>query len=84
MEQKWEQIATELQAQLDKVKSEISQYPGPITGCDAQFNYLLEQRYALAGELARLRKIQNNVLQSDKGQVVLDDFLATSLCPSDS
>ncbi len=26
------------------IQTEISGYPGPISGCDAQFNYLLEER----------------------------------------
>jgi len=56
MDTQWEQIRRGLQKKLDFIKKEISQYPGPITGCDAQFNYLLEQRYALAGELTRLKK----------------------------
>lgn len=33
-----------LVAAKEKVAAEISDYPTPISGCDAQFNYLLAER----------------------------------------
>lgn len=35
---------------------EISDYPMPISGCDAQFNHLLAERRRLDGALDRLRQ----------------------------
>ena len=47
----------ELQAYLDRVRrsvdEEIRSYPTPIPRCDAQFNYLYEQRARLAQALQR-------------------------------
>ena len=43
-------------AALRKLNDEISQYPGPISGCDAQFNYLLDCRRRLERALAALRR----------------------------
>ena len=45
----------DLNIKLAKVEEEIRSYPSPITGCDAQFNYLLEQRSLLLAELAKNR-----------------------------
>lgn len=33
---------------------EITAYPMPIAGCDAQFNHLLDQRQRVVGALAQL------------------------------
>ena len=32
---------------LNQINQELADYPSPITGCDAQYNYLLEQRTML-------------------------------------
>ena len=32
---------------LNQINQELENYPSPITGCDAQYNYLLEQRTML-------------------------------------
>ena len=45
----------DLRAQKQKVEAEIAAYPRPITGCDAQFNALLEERARLAKELQEIR-----------------------------
>ena len=34
----------ELQAAQKQLNAEISSYPAPISGCDAQFNFLLAER----------------------------------------
>jgi hypothetical protein len=47
--------ATEaLRACLSEVRDEITGYPGPIAGCDAQFNALLDSRRRLERALAEL------------------------------
>ena len=39
--------ATSLQKELMELNEELGNYPSPITGCDEQFNYLLERRTEL-------------------------------------
>lgn len=43
-----------LKAPIDR---QIREYPTPIAGCDAQFNYLLDERRRLAQDLNRLDAI---------------------------
>lgn len=45
---------TELQVARQKIAAEISGYPTPIAGCDAQFNHLLAQRYKVNAALEAL------------------------------
>lgn len=52
--QTWQAVQDQLTVRRTKLNEEIASYPGPITGCDAQFNHLLEQRAGLNAELARL------------------------------
>lgn len=39
---------------LARINDEIASYPGPIAGCDAQFNHLLDCRRRLQRALAEL------------------------------
>ncbi len=50
----WDAVRRHLEAKRRPVEQEIRRYPAPIAGCDAQFNYLLEQRAVLSRELVRL------------------------------
>ncbi|WP_225025902.1 hypothetical protein [Xinfangfangia pollutisoli] len=45
---------TELQVARQKIAAEISGYPTPIAGCDAQFNHLLAQRHKVNAALEAL------------------------------
>ena len=36
------------------LNAEISSYPSPISGCDAQFNFLLDERYKICQALGAL------------------------------
>ncbi len=47
-----EQALVDARRALDR---EISEYPAPIAGCDAQFNHLLAERRRLAAALDALR-----------------------------
>ncbi len=49
----WQQIQQQLQRQQAAIIAEIRSYPPPIPACDAQFNYLLEQRTAVRQERRR-------------------------------
>ncbi len=57
MPQTWQAAHDELTARRARLNKEIAGYPGPITGCDAQFNHLLERRAGLNAELARLSEM---------------------------
>ena len=70
----WQQIRVELEARRSAINAEISAYPAPITGCDAQFNHLTEQRSALNRELARLE-----AASADDTPGAAEAFLAS--CP---
>ena len=50
----WRELKRRLEAQRAAPIEEIGAYPGPITGCDAQFNHLLELRSGINRELQRL------------------------------
>jgi len=41
----------DLEAKLKEINAEIRYYPGPIAGCDAQFNWLLEERMHINKQL---------------------------------
>ena len=43
-----------LQKKLIELNEEIGNYPSPITGCDEQFNYLLERRTELEKRIREL------------------------------
>ena len=44
-----------LEQRRTQVMQEIRAYPGPIAGCDAQFNFLLEQRASISEQLNYLQ-----------------------------
>ncbi len=43
-----------LEAARRHIADEITSYPGPISGCDAQFNHLLAERARVGAALAAL------------------------------
>ena len=43
-----------LEAARQRLSNEIASYPGPIAGCDEQFNHLLAQRNRVSAALAAL------------------------------
>lgn len=48
--------AASLEAELQRIKMEIAEYPGPIAGCDAQFNHLLAERQRILDALGKFRE----------------------------
>ena len=46
-----------LKEELQGINDKIGNYPSPITGCDEQFNYLLDRRSELE---KRIRKLSEN------------------------
>ena len=53
-----------LVARKAEIAAEIRNYPGPIPGCDAQFNSLLEIRRILAQELLRLDALADDSISA--------------------
>ena len=53
--QTWQAVQDKLETMRAALNQEIASYPAPITGCDAQFNHLLEQRTDLNAELGRVK-----------------------------
>ena len=78
VEEAWTSIEAFLNEKLCVVKEEIRHYPAPIPACDAQFNYLLEQRSHLPQEIARVQAFRQSASQKD-ARKVLNTFIATSL-----
>lgn len=48
------EVQTALAAAREALQREIADYPGPISGCDAQFNHLLAERRRLHDALNAL------------------------------
>ena len=80
----WAMIHQHLQEESRRVHSEIRNYPAPIPACDAQFNYLLEERAALSSELARVRESMNEDTDREDARSSIDAFLNFSSCLGDS
>ena len=55
----------ELEAEKQRLYDEIRGYPTPITACDQQFNWLLEQQTRVTAELHRLRGSVPGSLRTD-------------------
>ena len=55
-------MESDLKNKLKELNEEIRYYPGPIAGCDAQFNWLLEERIRLANQLKELTDISHREL----------------------
>lgn len=69
-----EVLRDRIEARMMALAREIRSYPGPIAGCDAQFNYLLDLRAALTAELTRLDRT------ADDDTFTVERFIATSKC----
>jgi hypothetical protein len=73
----WTELADQLDEARRSILAEIRSYPPPITACDQQFNYLLEQRDRITEDLGRLALLQG---QNPTAAAVLLDFIDTSEC----
>jgi hypothetical protein len=76
----WEQIRTRLEGARSRIYEEIRNYPRPIPACDQQFNYLLEERARVCGELDRVDEVlREGLWRSDPVQRI-EAFLQSSGC----
>ncbi len=81
----WNQIRVVLEQERDRIYKEIRSYPPPITACDEQFNYLLEQRAQVSRELARMDEAARTPLSLLACRKFLDELVASSdLMPGES
>jgi hypothetical protein len=68
----WQAVRDHLMREKERIVAEIRNYPPPIAGCDAQYQFLTERRHLIAQELVRLEATQGG------GTAALDDFIASS------
>jgi len=71
----WTRIHQQLEGEMRRVREEIRTYPAPIPACDAQYNFLLEEREALTSELYRLRELMAGEDSSQGPSSSVDEFL---------
>lgn len=76
----WDALRQHLEARRRPVEDQIRRYPPPIAGCDAQFNYLLEQRAVLSRELVRLDKAEEAARTGPAAVRAAEDFISGSSC----
>ena len=73
-------LIDQLEAKRSRVVDEIRVYPSPIPACDAQFNYLLEQRAKLSQELGQLQQIAKNLPLDENDVKSLQALIESSDC----
>ncbi len=76
IEARWRAVRDGLEARRRELRERINAYPPPIPACDAQFNHLLAQRQALAGELRALDALRP--VLTTRGEAALAAFLRAS------
>ena len=74
----WDRARAHLEQLKVRIADEINNYPPPIPACDAQFNYLLEQRGMIAEELTRLEAARLQSLARRDGAQAIAAFIASS------
>jgi hypothetical protein len=74
----WTDLKSRLQTLKAPIDYDIRNYPGPIPGCDAQFNYLLEERTKLSHELVRLEKCSQMPATDSEKAMAIDAFIRSS------
>jgi hypothetical protein len=60
-----------LLAEKDRVNEQIGSYPPPIPACDAQFNYLLDERTRISNEL---RFIDTTMARCSSGSIDIEEI----------
>lgn len=78
IESVWESMREHLENERHRVIEEIKKYPTPIAGCDAQFNYLLEERARIAQELDQLKALARERLTRQAHLELIGKFIASS------
>ncbi len=76
----WADVLNCLQTEKKRLYDEIRHYPTPITACDQQFNYLLEQQACISGELTRLHKAIAETDSPEDPLAAVGEFVESSEC----
>ena len=63
----WGRAREHLERLKAHIGEQINSYPSPIPACDAQFNYLLEQRGGISEELNKLEAARQTSLNREDG-----------------
>ena len=74
----WPDLIERLKALKAPIDREIRNYPTPIAGCDAHFNYLLEERAKLPRELVEAEKHASSAAPIEDDRTALDHFVRHS------
>lgn len=74
----FESISDYLEDERHRVNEEIMSYPTPITACDAQFNYLLEQQKEIAQERDRWKDLAGGSVTRPGDLRRIGEFITTS------
>ena len=61
----WQRVRSQLERARESVCREIRDYPTPIPRCDAQFNFLIEQRDSL---VRALQRVEESVRTADRAE----------------
>jgi len=80
----WTMVQQHLEKEMRRLNEEIRNYPAPIPACDAQFNYLLEEREALSSGLVRVREFMKEDSDAEDARRFIDAFLSVSTYVGDS
>ena len=76
----WAELENHLKNARRSVFEQIRNYPPPITACDQQFNYLLEESDRLSGELSRLATVRRDYATGETDIEALVEFINASAC----
>jgi hypothetical protein len=68
MQPVWQTIRGYLESRKGQISEAILYYPPPIPACDAQFNYLLEERARLSQLLGQLETLAQESLGREQRQ----------------
>ncbi|MDQ2975065.1 MAG: hypothetical protein M3R69_06610 [Acidobacteriota bacterium] len=74
----WQRIRDYLESERHRIYEEIRNYPPPIPACDAQFNYLLEERARITQELDRVKVLSQESLTQRDSVKCIDEFIVSS------
>ncbi len=73
----WHEIRERLEQHKSRINVELRNYPPPITACDQQFNYLLEQRASVESEISQITSSEAHCTGPDAVKVITK-FLSAS------
>ena len=74
----WRSICADLENRRAAIHAEITAYPTPIPACDADFNYLLEERAKILHEMDIASSAARTREDSGQAAVAIEQFIARS------